>query len=93
MMFAVAVFGLLPPSLGVIVVALVRFYMLLIIAWAILSWFNQGRGVVHDIHEILDRIVSPYVNLFRRFIPTAAGIDFSPLVAILLLQIVMSLLV
>jgi uncharacterized protein YggT (Ycf19 family) len=85
-------FPLIPYPLSTIVMGLVQFYVLLIVIWAILSWFNQGRGFVNDIYEILDKIVSPYINLFRRFIPTAGGMDFSPLVAILVLQLVLRLL-
>jgi uncharacterized protein YggT (Ycf19 family) len=91
---SVAAFGLVPYPLNTVLIGLVQFYVLIIIVWAVLSWFNQSRGgAIHDIYEILDRIVSPFINLFRRFIPTAGGMDFSPLIAIILLQIVLRLLV
>jgi uncharacterized protein YggT (Ycf19 family) len=83
---------LIPYPMNTVVTGLVQFYVILIIIWAILSWFNQGRGFINDIYEILDRIVSPYINLFKRFIPSAGGMDFSPLVAILVLQVVLRLL-
>jgi YggT family protein len=66
---------------------IINIYVLVIIAWAILSWFNQGRGLVSDIYNALDKIVSPYVDIFRRFIPRAGGMDFSPFVAIIVLQL------
>jgi uncharacterized protein YggT (Ycf19 family) len=71
----------------------VQFYVILIIAWAILSWFKQGTGFVNDLYGILDKIVDPYVGLFRRFIPVAGGMDFSAFVAIIVLQVVLGLLV
>jgi YggT family protein len=89
-----AVFApLIPYPLSTILSGLVQFYVLLIIAWAILSWFRQGEGFIADVYGILDKVVSPFIDLFKRFIPTAGGIDFSPLVAIILLQFVLRLLV
>ncbi|MDR0350632.1 MAG: YggT family protein [Coriobacteriales bacterium] len=91
---AIAFFSIIPYPLSTIVVGLVQFYVILIIAWAILSWFNPGRGgFISELYGVLDKIVSPYIDLFRRFIPTAGGIDFSPLVAIILLQVLLRLLV
>ena len=66
---------------------LLHAYTIVIVVWALLSWFNQGRGLVSDIYNALDKIVSPYVDIFRRFIPRAGGMDFSPFVAILVLQL------
>jgi uncharacterized protein YggT (Ycf19 family) len=86
-------FSLVPYPLSLILNAVGEFYVLLIVGWAILSWFNKGRGLVNDVYQILDRIVSPYINLFRRFIPAAGGIDFSPLIAIIILQILLRFLV
>jgi YggT family protein len=93
-MIPTAVFlPIIPYPLSTVVSALVQFYVLLIIAWAILSWFRQSEGFIAEIYGVLDRVVSPFIDLFRRFIPTAGGIDFSPLVAIILLQFVLRLLV
>jgi uncharacterized protein YggT (Ycf19 family) len=86
-------FALVPYPLNVLLNALVQFYVLIIIVWAIISWFNRGSGLANDIYQILDKIVSPYINLFRRFIPSAGGLDFSPLIAIILLQVVLRVLV
>jgi YggT family protein len=88
-----AFFPLIPAPLSTVVSALVQFYVLLIIAWAILSWFRQSGGFINEIYGILDKIVSPFIDLFKRFIPTAGGIDFSPFVAIILLQFVLRLLI
>jgi uncharacterized protein YggT (Ycf19 family) len=86
-------FALVPYPLNVLLQALVQFYVLIIIVWAVISWFNKGSGLANDIYQILDRIVSPYINLFRRFIPSAGGLDFSPLIAIILLQVVLRFLI
>jgi YggT family protein len=92
MMNTAALFLLIPYPFNMLLNALVQFYMIVIVAWAVLSWFNKGQGVVNDIYGVLDKIVSPYVNLFRRLIPSAGGMDFSPFIAIIVLQIVARLL-
>jgi YggT family protein len=84
---------LIPYPFSTIVTGLVQFYVLLIIVWAILSWFQRSGGIINDLYLILDRIVSPFIDLFRKFIPTAGGFDFSPIIAIILLQLVLRLLV
>ncbi|HBT94634.1 MAG TPA: YggT family protein [Coriobacteriia bacterium] len=71
----------------------INLYVFIVIAWAILSWFNKGSGVVNDIYQALDKIVAPFVDIFRRFIPATGGMDFSPLIAIIVLQLVGRLLV
>jgi uncharacterized protein YggT (Ycf19 family) len=86
---------ILPYSIANLLTLLVNFYVLLIIVWCVLSWFGNlnGKGFVNDIYRALDIIISPFINLFRRFIPTAGGMDFSPIAAILLLQLVVWLIV
>lgn len=45
-------------------------------------------GLVQDIAAVLDTIVGPYLNLFRRFIPPMGGMDFSPVVAVIALSVI-----
>lgn len=71
-----------------IISALVNFYSIVIFVWAILSWFKGSSKIASDIYNVLDKIVAPYVDLFRRFIPPMGGIDFSPLIALVVLQLV-----
>ncbi|MGN0075642.1 MAG: YggT family protein [Parafannyhessea sp.] len=71
---------------------LLNFYEILIFVQCILSWFVQsGNGFVADLYGALSTIVDPFVNLFRRFIPPFAGMDWSPFVAILVLQLIQQL--
>lgn len=73
--------------------SLIDFYSWLVVAWCLLSWFPIRQGsLVGDIAEVINRIVSPYMNIFRRFIPPLGGIDFSPVVAIIALQVIQTLL-
>lgn len=76
------------------VMRLFDFYQLLILVWCILSWFPLPReGILADIVGAIDSLVSPYLNLFRRLIPPFGGIDFSPIVAIVVLQLIERLII
>ncbi len=59
---------------------------LLLIARVILSWTNPmgGGGVVAFIYQATEPILAP----IRRVLPPTGGIDWSPLVAMLLLGVV-----
>ena len=76
-------------SLAYFFVRLVNFYQILIVVWCILSWFPVPRnGLLADLVGAIDALVSPYINLFRRFIPPFGGLDFSPILAIAVLSLV-----
>ena len=59
-----------------------------IILQAVLSWVNPYSPVAPTVNQLVRPILDP----IRRFVPLIAGIDLSPLVAILLLQVVLMLL-
>jgi uncharacterized protein YggT (Ycf19 family) len=74
--------------------ALILVYILIIFAHIVLqlifsfggripyaAWSSALIGFLRDVSE-------PYLGLFRRFIPPIGPIDISPLVAVLVLQIV-----
>lgn len=73
------------------------FLNLAIIIRAIISWFRpQGYSKFHkfysDLERALDVLTEPIIAPIRRFIPPVGpGVDFSPLVAIILLQFVETL--
>ncbi len=56
-----------------------------IIARALASWFVQDPG--NPIIAMLNDITEPIVGPIRRYMPSAGMIDFSPLVALILLQL------
>lgn len=76
-------------QVAVFVNALFRFFEILVVVWCILSWIPRRQGgVLDDIAGAIDRIVHPYMGLFQRFIPPIGGIDFSPIVALFVLDII-----
>jgi YggT family protein len=68
--------------------ALLNLYTLLVFVWVLFSWFDHSRGILNDIYTVLNTLVEPYVRIFRRFIPTMGGMDFSAFVALIVLQVV-----
>ena len=79
--------------------ALLIVYLILIFAYIITSLiFSFGGRIPYSrwssaILGFLRDVCEPYLGLFRRFIPPIGPIDVSPIVAILVLQIVGGILV
>ena len=79
-------------QIGYVVYRLLNFYEMLIFVQVLLSWFvSSGNRFVVDVYGALSTLVDPFVNLFRRFIQPIAGLDWSPFIAILVLQLVQRL--
>lgn len=57
---------------------------LLVILHVILSYFVP---VYHPVREAVDRLVEPMLAPIRRIMPYTAGLDFSPVVLILIIQL------
>ena len=76
-----------------IVKTLVDLYVLLIIIYIIMTWVpSNSNKTFNTIFDFLEKICEPYLKLFRRIIPPVGGIDFSPIVAIVVIQLVARLL-
>lgn len=80
-------------QLRYILFRLIDFYELLIVVECILSWFAMSqRGLVYDIYVALSKLTEPFVGIFRRLIPGMGaggmGIDFSPMIAIIVLDLI-----
>lgn len=66
-------------------------YLLLIFIRILLTWFPTVEWM-NQITSFLSPITDPYLNVFRSFIPPLGGMDLSPILAILVLQVVANLL-
>jgi YggT family protein len=77
---------------------LLRVLTYIIIAQAILSWLvafnviNTYNDFVRSFLNALDRITEPLYRPIRRVLPDFGGIDFSPLVVLLLIYVLRMLL-
>jgi YggT family protein len=79
--------GLLEKSLE----TFVTIYMSLIFIRILLSWFPNVNWSDPPF-SILSQLTDPYLNIFRSFIPPLGGMDFSPIIAIFALQLIVALL-
>ena len=70
-----------------------------IIIQVILSWLfvfnvlNTSSQGVRSIALVIDRLTAPLYRPIRRLLPDFGGIDFSPLVVLILIQVLQKLLV
>jgi len=74
-------------------------YSLCIVAWVVLSMlfsfgvrmpYSRGANAVLD---FLRDVSEPFLRIFRRFIPMIGPLDLSPIVALIVLQLVRGLVV
>lgn len=68
----------------------INIYLLLIFVRILLTWF-QTANWANQVTSFLSPITDPYLNIFRSFIPPLGGMDISPILAILVLQLVAQL--
>ncbi len=59
----------------------------LILVRVLLSWI-PGVGLNHPVVRIVHQLTSPILDPIRRLMPSAGGLDLSPLVAVLLLSVI-----
>jgi YggT family protein len=77
-----------------LIVQLGNLYSLVIVIYCILTWFPTPQGgVFHDIKLFFEKISEPYLSLFRKVIPPIGGtVDVTPILALVVLQLAVSLL-
>lgn len=71
-------------TIGFILAGLVQLYLFAILGWVIASWIPSARR--YRAVRMLGRVTEPFLRLFRAVLPPMGGFDFSPVLAILLLQ-------
>jgi YggT family protein len=77
---------------------LLTILMWIIIIQVVLSWLiafnvlNTHSGGVRAVAVAIDRITAPLYAPIRRMLPDFGGIDFSPLVILILIQVIKKLL-
>lgn len=71
-----------------------QIYTFIIVAYVVLSMLvsfqivNPRVPIVAKVGQVLFRLSEPALKPIRRFLPTMAGFDFSPIVLLLILQLV-----
>jgi YggT family protein len=83
--------GLIPSVLGQGLASFLQIYLVIVVLRVLLTWFptiNWGNQPF----AILSQLTDPYLNLFRSLLPPLGGMDFSPILALFVLQILAGLL-
>ncbi len=65
----------------------IQIYTVLLIIRVLLTWFPNINWY-NQPFTTLSQITDPYLNVFRSIIPPLGGMDFSPMLAIILLQLI-----
>jgi len=73
-----------------IIVAFGRVYEWVVIISVLLSWVI--RDPYHPVRQGVDNLVRPLLDPIRRIMPPTGMIDFSPIVLIILIQVVTNVL-
>jgi YggT family protein len=77
-----------------VLIQLINLYTMVIFVYVLMSWIPSQGQTVSQIRGVLGKICDPYLNLFRKFIPPIGGtVDISPIIAVVVLQLVMQLVV
>lgn len=64
---------------------LIYVYTLVLVIYALLSWFPGARD--SKFGQIIDRLAYPYLSFFDNILPSLGGISFSVIVGVLVLQL------
>lgn len=73
--------------------AVVSIYTWILIVWVIASWLvafnviNTRNAFVAMLMDFLFRVTEPVLRPIRRILPDMGGLDLSPLILLLLLQV------
>lgn len=69
--------------------ALYYVYTILIFLYILMSWVQLPYNVwIGRIRTFLHDTVEPYLGIFRRLVPPLGGFDLSPIIALIVLQLV-----
>jgi YggT family protein len=83
--FSISVGALALLSIGNLLSLLINVFIFAVFARAILSWLNPDS--FDNAAALLHNLTEPLLATCRKFIPDFGGIDLSPLVALMLLQL------
>jgi YggT family protein len=72
-------------GLGSIIWMLVNIYSLVILARVLMSWLNVNP--YSQVAQVIYNLTEPVLAPVRNLLPSAGGLDFSPIIVLVVLQI------
>lgn len=82
---SISIMSLCVLSIAELLKIFMDIFVYAIFAGALLSWFAPGN--YNAVSSILYSLTDPLLNIFRNMLPNMGGIDLSPLVALVFLQL------
>lgn len=67
------------------IIIIVQFVLSILIAFNVVNTYNE---FVRGLHQALDTITQPLYRPIRRILPDTGSIDFSPMVVLILINII-----
>jgi YggT family protein len=67
---------------------LIDLYSIVVLVAVVMSWFRQGRGT--PLATIVSNLTEPALEPIRRVLPAVGGLDFSPMVLLIVLRVLRS---
>ena len=83
--------GLTMLTIAYLLRTILYIYLFIIIVQVIISWINPNA--YNPITTIMYQISEPILKPIRQFIPSSGGLDFSPLVALIIINLLMILII
>ena len=83
--------GLTMLTIAYLLRTILYIYLFIIIIQVIISWINPNA--YNPITTIMYQISEPILKPIRQFIPSSGGLDFSPLVALIIINLLMILII
>ena len=86
-------------SLLSLIIQIINLYKLVLLIYIIATWLinfnviNTSNRFIYSAMDVLYKLSEPSLRLVRRYIPTFANIDISPIIVYLLLWFIQSLLI
>ncbi len=67
-----------------------EFLIILAVFKSFMIYFSRGNRLSYFITKLnfVDTLTDPYLNIFRKFIPPAYGLDFSAMIGLVILQMI-----
>ncbi len=86
-----AIAGLLILIIAHLLKMMIWIYIIIIILQALISWINPGA--YNPVTVLMYQLTDPLLRRLRRYIPPAGGLDWSPLVALIGLNLLLMILI
>ncbi|MFZ9230270.1 MAG: YggT family protein [Acidimicrobiia bacterium] len=73
--------------MGSLLASAIQIYSMLILVRVILSWFPSRGGALDSVRDWTVRLTEPVLGPVRRMLPAMGGLDLSPVLVLIVLNV------